>query len=121
MKSQRGMSTLGMLILASYGALVVLLVVKLFPVYMDDFTIKDMLSSMQESPDVRGSTPEGLRDLFRKRLDVNGIRSVSHKDLKVERDGDLLKYELTYEIRTPMVANIDVVTHFSHQYELKTR
>lgn len=121
MKLQRGASTLGMLILLSYGALVLLLTLKLLPVYLDDLTIKSVMEGLvaDTSADVRSATPERLRELIRKRLGVNNVSGIDAKDIKIVREGPITKLDASYEVRTPMIANADVVLSFQHHYEMK--
>ncbi|MFE8072607.1 DUF4845 domain-containing protein [Marinobacteraceae bacterium S3BR75-40.1] len=117
---QRGASTIGTLIILIFGALLLVLAVKLIPIYLDDMTVANVLEKMQDSDELKGMPPARVKETMRKRFSVNNVEVVDVDDIHVQEDGGLLILDLNYEVRTGIFQNVDAVVSFSHHYELDT-
>ena len=116
---QRGASTLGILVSVLFFASLLTLVIKLGPAYLDDYTVKGALQGLDGEEGLSKMTPADVRRLVTKRLSVNNVDGFNAKDIQIEKDGDVVIISLKYEVRTPVVSNVDAVMSFSHFYELK--
>lgn len=116
---QRGASTLGILVSVLFFASLLTLVIKLGPAYLDDYTVKGALQGLDGEEGLSKMTPADVRRLVTKRLSVNNVDGFNAKDIQIEKDGDVVIISLEYEVRTPVVSNVDAVMSFSHFYELK--
>ncbi|GGY75934.1 DUF4845 domain-containing protein [Marinobacter zhanjiangensis] len=115
---QQGASTIGILVAVLFFASLLTLVIKLGPVYLDDYTIQGALEGLDGEEGLSQMTPADVRRLVTKRLSVNNVDGFNAKDINIEKDGDLVIISLDYEVRTPVVSNVDAVISFSHFYEL---
>ncbi|MFW5825041.1 MAG: DUF4845 domain-containing protein [Marinobacter sp.] len=115
---QRGASTLGILVAVLFFGSLLTLVIKLGPVYLDDYTVQGALEGLDGEEGLSDMTPADVRRLVTRRLSVNNIDGFSAKDIKIEKDGDTVILSLDYEVRTHVVSNVDAVISFSHFYEL---
>ena len=113
--SQRGMtfwSTSFILFIIGFTAFVLL---KLFPVYMEDLTIQSALEGVeQESATNDRNTAGSIRTALMKRLNVNNIETVSSKDFQVAREGEYYIVDLDYEVTIPFIGNISLLITFDH-------
>lgn len=116
MVSQRGMSSVSMLLLIVVVAFFGLCGFKLAPLYMDNFTLKSTLANL-DAP--RGqlnsmSTAE-IREAMGKAFAVNMI-SRQPRDFLIARDGNVTTISIDYEERVPLIYNLDVVATFTASY-----
>ena len=115
---QQGASTISILIAVLFFASLLTLVIKLGPAYLDDYTVQGALEGLDGEEGLSQMTPADVRRLITKRLSVNNVDGFNAKDIKIEKDGDVVTISLDYEVRTHVVSNVDAVINFSHFYEL---
>lgn len=118
MTSQRGASSLVMLIMALFFGSLLLLAVKLGPIYLDDMTIRGTLEDLDGTEGIARMQPSEIRTLINKRLIVNNIRNFDAKSMTVKKDGDLAQLLVDYQVGVGIIANIDAVVRFEYNYEL---
>ena len=111
MNKQRGVSLIGMLIIASLAAFFLLLAFRSVPAYSEYFAVKKILNSMA-SEATNETTVAQLRKSFEKRADVDYVETVGASDLIVKREGGKVVLSMDYERRVPVVANISLVFEF---------
>lgn len=118
-RSQRGMSYIGVLIIAMVAASLIKVVATVGSDYYDNYTINKMVKSLM-SEGRTGSVAEFKRALY-DRFQINGIRDHSPDDFEYQMDGRNLVVIVDYEVRKPFVGNLDVVMHFdkTHTSELR--
>ncbi|MEE8342552.1 MAG: DUF4845 domain-containing protein [Gammaproteobacteria bacterium] len=118
---QRGMTTIGWLIVLFLVGFFALVLVRLAPAYLEYFSVASTLEALKKEPFIAGmSTPE-IREKISRRFDVNDIDTLKHTDVRIERRGGRLLITAEYEVRSPLVANVDVVTSFLKQVEIPLR
>lgn len=115
---QQGGASSMMIIALFFGALL-MFAVKLGPAYIDDLTIQEALESLDGTDGLSMMGPAQVRGLINKRLSVNNVRGFDAKNISVEKDEDVVVIKVDYEVRNSLVANVDTVVHFQHEYELK--
>lgn len=101
------------IIIALIGAIVVMFL-RVFPVYLEHFSVKNSLDAIEHNPQVQHMTQDAIKENFRRLLSVNSVHNVHAKDLVV--DDTMAGHRLiniTYEVRKPLLGNIDLVIHFS--------
>ncbi len=102
------------------GVFLLTVVIRVVPAYIDDFTLNQVIGSMEDSrPYQQAETVGDVRDLLRKRIQMENIDSVDVSEIDMERDGDTLHLRFSYEVRSPFMGNIDTVIQFDHQHELR--
>lgn len=94
---------------------------KLFPVYMEDLTVKSIIDSVSKDPDVQYNRPTDVQQAIFRRFGVNNVSRVTHEDVSVVRDGEYFMIDITYEVRMPYLGNVSLVAAFSHQAEVRGR
>nr|WP_237457421.1 DUF4845 domain-containing protein [Pseudomaricurvus sp. HS19] len=88
------------------------------PAYLDNSYIQDGLLSFSET---EKKIDEMSDNDFRRHMSdymlMNNVRELSAKQLKVQRERDRILLNFNYEIRVPIVYNIDVVMTFTNQWD----
>ena len=116
---QEGMTLVGWIITLVLIGAVALLVLKVVPVYIESFKVKQALISVVEEP---GVAQAGKREIYRRfisRMDVEDVdrftQSNVHKYLEVEKKGQMVTLTIQYQTITPLVRNISLLVDFKHQ------
>jgi hypothetical protein len=115
---QRGASGLVMLVMVLFFGSLLTLLLKLGPAYMDDYTIQEALEGLNDTKGLSEMGPAEVRSLINKRLSVNNVRTLSTESIVVEKDGDRILIVVDYEVRSPVINNIDAVMYFKHAYDM---
>jgi hypothetical protein len=116
--TQRGASGLVMLVMVLFFGSLLTLLLKLGPAYADDYTIQEALEGLDGTKGLSAMGPAEVRSLINKRLSVNNVRTLSAESITVDKDGDRVLIAVDYEVRSPVISNIDAVMHFKHVYDM---
>jgi len=108
-------SWLVVLIMIGFFVMVGLRVV---PVYLEHYSIKNILFSLKEEPFVSRKPIGEIRSMLIRRFDINSITNIDRDQVKVRRAGGVTTIELNYEQRRPVAGNMDVIMTFSESLEL---
>jgi len=115
-KTQQGMTFLGIMVIISVAIFLGLLVLRLLPVYSDDFVVSKSLDILRGNGE--DTTREENMKKFGRQLDMNNITRIKPNELTLEPRGSGFLVKLDYEVRVPIIYNVDAVVKFSHQREI---
>lgn len=116
--SQRGASTLGILVVLLFCGSLLTLAIKIGPIYLDDLTIQEAVEGLNGTKGLSVMNVREIHKLINKRLSVNNVRNLDPKAITVKADGNQVHISVDYEIRTGVISNIDAVVHFHHEYDM---
>lgn len=113
-KRQHGGSMLGTLVMIIALGFVVLCVLKLVPIYLENWQLKSILKSIEEeySGTQMVASKDDIRIKLAKRMRMDQVNAIDYKTVVLTREDDFLLIDASYESRVPLVANIDVVIKF---------
>ena len=115
---QRGMTAIGWMLVLGLIAFFTLIALRLAPLYMEFGKVVSSLESLENEPGVtRKSRPE-IISIVGKRFDVNDVRNVDPKLVKVSKDKGVMTISIAYERRESLLGNVDVVASFEKQVEV---
>ena len=116
-KHQGGMTMISWAMLAALIGFVALFGFKLFPVYMNYYTINSILTNVAKGV-TEGESPTQIHKDIGNFFDVNDVNNLKPEDIEIKQDPDskAMVMKLDYDSRTNFVANIDLVVHFSKTY-----
>lgn len=118
LNSQRGMTAIGWLVVLGLIGFFVLLALRMTPSYLESFTIYAAMESLQEEPGMANNTPQDIRKMLGKRFDINDVKSITAKDVDVRNQGNAFLVSVDYEVRMPVLGNVDVVMTFAKEVEV---
>ena len=116
-RQQTGMTAIATLIVLVLVAFAVYLALKLVPVYLEYFSVVSSVNSLNDDPDLGQKSTATVRDLLKRRFDINDVKRVQAKDVKIKRSGSQTMVEVDYEARVPIVGNIDLLISFKKHRE----
>lgn len=113
---QRGLSLLGILLLLIALGFVLLCFFRLSPAYLDNMYVRDALKSLAEDhPDDLANLTKGeVAQILSNYYTINNVRGEPAKALEVIRRADKILIQVNYEVRVPLVANVDAVMKFEN-------
>lgn len=117
---QRGMTMIGWLILLAMLGFFVLVGLRLMPAYMEYFKVVNSVKSVAEQATADTSAAD-IRTALNRRFVVNDVSAISGSDVKLIKDGNKASLHFEYEVRTPMMGNVDAVVMFERSFEVGKR
>jgi hypothetical protein len=119
-RKQGGITLLGFIIVAAVVGFFVYVGIKLFPMYSEYYSVKSALKGLSTEAGVARYEPARIQDLLFRRLFVSYTQNVRKEHVKIQRVDNGWQVDVQYEVRKPLVANLDVVGKF-HATQLLTR
>lgn len=117
--AQRGMTTLGLLILLVFLGIFAYAGIRLVPVYLEDLKIAGTFSKLEQEFSGSPSTRSEIQSSIGKRFDVESVRVVSYKDVKIRKTGNGYEVSIEYTNKQPFLFNISFAVDFSHRVLLE--
>lgn len=118
-KRQKGLSPIGVLFASLFFASVLLVVFKLGPSYLDYYMLMKVFDETAAAPDIKTKTIAQVQGDLDKRLLINNFRDFNIKqDAYIGIEGDQLLIQFEYEVRKPIMGNLDALMTFAHSIEV---
>jgi hypothetical protein len=80
--------------------------------------VRQAMKGLALEPGINNASPDKIRNLFFRRLYVNYAEHVEQKHVKIDRIDNGWKMRVAYEVRKPLIANLDVVGVFDTTEDL---
>lgn len=117
-RKQKGLSIVGFLIVLSLIIFTVFIGIRITPIYLEYYSV---VSAMNGIASERGSAQYSPFDLRRKMLDRLYLSytsgQIGEEHIKIIRRGGV-QLRVTYEVRKPLIGNLDVVAKFDRMVRL---
>jgi predicted membrane protein len=113
LQKQRGMTMLSWLIVLAIGIFFVLVAIKMIPTYLENYSVKQVLATMEEDRSVRTMSPREMKQSLLKRLKINSVYEFDRDWVKIKKGKQGTEIDVTYEIRKPVAGNVSIVMAFS--------
>jgi Tfp pilus assembly major pilin PilA len=112
-KRQRGMTFISWLLVLGIAGIFATIALTLIPIYIEHYSVKHVLAQFENDGDLAKKSTGQLRELMKKRLKINGVYDFDvQENLKVERDKGRVTVRVLYEVRRPVMGNVDLIVHF---------
>jgi hypothetical protein len=110
---QRGLTMIGFLFVAVMLVLVAVLAMKLVPAYIEFYTLKEIIATMGQEPNIRTKSNLDIRNEFAARANTSYVTVVNKDDIVITRQGGVPVISVDYEYRTKLIGNVSLVVDFS--------
>ncbi|MFC1684668.1 DUF4845 domain-containing protein [Pseudomonadota bacterium] len=117
LKKQRGMTGLGWLTVLFLIGFFAFLALKLIPIYLEHHSIKSVIMSLNQEPQITKKSPAEVRKLILKRLKINSVYDFKKEYLKIKKGGGVMTVSVVYDVREPMIGNVDILVAFKEKVE----
>lgn len=111
MNKQKGVSLSGLLVICVLLIAVALIGFKLFPAYAEYFKVRNAITEISRSPELRGSTNE-LEAAFSRRAAIDSISVITSKDLEFTKGPDGYAVSAAWSVKVPLFSNISACMDF---------
>ena len=112
MGNQRGVSLTGLIVTLAVLGFLAIMAAKMLPVYIEYFTVKKMLSAMEQAGDLKG-TVSNIRKSFETRNAIEDVKNVRGDDLEITKEGGETVVSVAWSVRVPLVSNIAACLDFA--------
>ncbi len=116
-----GLTALSFLLLLVVIGFFALLVIRLFPVYLEYFNVTSSLKAVQSEAQMESLSNAEIKTRLLRRFEVNDVAHVGRQDIRIETEADKRKIIVAYEVREPFLGNVDLVVSFDEQVEIQGR
>ncbi|HEY9254869.1 MAG TPA: DUF4845 domain-containing protein [Stenotrophomonas sp.] len=117
-RNQSGMTLLSFVVVLAVVGFFLYIGMKLFPMYQEYYSVREAMKGVANEPGSGDMDPGRAKDLFFRRLYINYSENVQKDDVTFERVGNGWRMNVSYEVRRPLVGNLDVVGNFNASQDL---
>ena len=111
-RTQGGMTLIGFVIVLGVIGFFAYIAMRLVPMYSEYYAVKQALKGLEAEPGIANRDPAKIQDLFFRRLYISYAENVKPSNVKIERIDGGWEMHVVYEVRKPLVGNLDVVGKF---------
>ena len=109
---QRGLSTVGIIAVVGIFGLLVVTLVKIFPMYYDNFKVNSALEALQKDSAVDPKSKRAIWESLQKRLYINEVRVVTRQHVKMVRKNGKTTITVSYETRDAFIGSLFIGAAF---------
>ena len=111
--AQQGMTTIGIVLVLGIIALIALTAVRVVPIYIENFTIKSVLTSVKDDQKIDAKSKSAIWNSLKKRLYINEVRMIKREHVDITRGNGQTTVTITYESRRPYLGPLFIGGSFS--------
>lgn len=124
-KQQSGLTFIGLCFILSFIAIVVLFVLRLFPLYNEKFQIEAAMQTVVSQPDAAKKNATEVRNAFMRALAVTNINRFTTKNIKdlvnvvkAEKSGQPPLLHVKYQATNKLFADVQLLLTFDKKVPL---
>jgi hypothetical protein len=118
LKTQGGITLLGFLMVLMIVGFFAFLVMRLFPVYSEYYSVVTAMKGVQAEPGVSTWTVDKIKDSLERKMYISYVTSVSKQNMRVIRQGGGNQLNVKYEVRGPLLYNLEYIASFNKTVDL---
>lgn len=116
-KTQDGITLIGFIIVLAVAGFFAYIGMQLFPMYTEFYAVKAAMKKVQLTPGSSQMSVEQIWRILDNNFYTSYVNSVKRTDVTLDKKNGVW-LRVKYEVRKPLVYNIDVVGKFEHSEEL---
>ncbi|MCZ6882851.1 MAG: DUF4845 domain-containing protein [Gammaproteobacteria bacterium] len=109
---QNGMTFIGIVMLLVVIAVIALTAVKIIPIYIENFAVKSVLTSIENDHRVDPKSKAAIWESIKKRLYINEVRIIKKEHVTMSRKNGKTTVTIEYESRRPYLGPLFIGGHF---------
>jgi len=118
LKRQQGMTGIGWLIVLGLIAFFVLIGLRLFPVYSENFNVISSLKSLENEPQVTKKSKRDILRLITNRFQINDVKNAGRKNISISKRNGVLTVSVKYDVTTKLFGNLSLIAEFDESVEV---
>lgn len=112
---QRGITTLGFMILVVFVGLFAFAAIRLTPVYLNYLKVAGVLNGVYEEFDSQNPSRGAIRTSINRRFEVESVSVITDRDIKVTQESGGFKIVAQYDHTTPFIGNLHFTVRFDKE------
>lgn len=112
---QRGMTTLGFIILAIFVGMFAFAAIQLTPVYLNYLKVAGVVSGVKQEFDGQNPTVADIRRSIERRFDIESVSEITARDITVKPVSGGYEVDATYSHTVSYLANVNFTVDFSEK------
>ncbi len=121
MGKQKGLTLISLIVVLVFLLFQGIIAMKVIPVYLTDASVKKVMESLPTDADAIGLSPQKLKILVAKRLNINSVYSVPPSKIIVKKKRGEIVVTIDYEPRGTLFGNLDYIISFHHEAHIPSR
>ena len=117
---EQGLTFIGYVLILMIIGFFALIILKLTPVYLEYFRVKQQVESLQDMGGLEGKAAVQVKKLLLRRFSIDDI-TIPPDEIKLVKKGREVKLQIAWERRTPMVGNVDALATFDIREEFSVK
>jgi hypothetical protein len=109
---QAGRTTVGLIVLIVFIALMAFATLRLAPVYLNYMKIVGVVDGVFDEFDAQNPTRVALRGSIARRIDIDSVSVITARDVKVTPVKTGFQVAVIYDHTSPFIGNVSFVVHF---------
>ena len=110
---QSGITIVSLLVLVAIAFFIVTTTIKIIPIYVENLSVKNSLVSIADEINANKIKPAEIKPKLIKRLRFNNVNRINEEHIMIAGSkNDSTTLDIKYEVRKPIVGNIDFVLTF---------
>lgn len=115
---QKGLTLIGFIIVLAMAIFVTFIAMRIMPIYMEYFSVVSAMNGVASERGSANYSPFDIKVKVLNRLYVSySAENVKEKHIKITR-GNGVHLRVAYEVRKPVIGNLDVVAKFDRTVRL---
>ena len=111
-RGQQGLTLIGFMMVLILAGCVAYLAMRIVPMYLEYMQVVKAMEGVAQEPGIETMDPDRIHNLLGRRFNIGYVETVDARDIKILRDNNGMRLSVEYDVRKPVVSNIDVIAHF---------
>lgn len=114
LKKQRGMTATSIVLLLIGICSVVVMVLRIAPVYMNHGKVKSAIEGIKGTTDIQTASKGEIMKKLYDRFQINQVKTqdIGEQNIILTKHGDYVKLEIKYQTEAPIIGNMSVLMKF---------
>ena len=117
-RTEKGITFTSFLIVLVVLGFFALITMKLFPMYSEYYSVKRVMNELAAMPKAPTMSGNDVQIELERRFDIAYVDSVKKEHVKIIRAGKGSKLNIAYEVRVPLLGNLDAVGRFDNTVDM---
>jgi hypothetical protein len=113
-RKQHGITLIGFLMILMVAGFFAFLVMRLFPVYSEYYSVRQAMKAVAAEPGIATKTPEQVKESLDRRFNISYVNTPKRNNVRVTRQGGNYLLNVKYERRGPLLYNLEYIATFDH-------
>jgi Domain of unknown function (DUF4845) len=114
---QQGLTLISLILLLAMIGSVVMVILKVAPLYMDNHNVANAFKAERQSPEILSKSKADIRASLGKRFNLNYVTHVNVEDINIVTIPGYVKVSLEYERVVHIIGNLSVLVEFNEGFE----